>query len=250
MLTVGWAFAAGAMLRQAERLDVIANNLANAATAGYKAQAVGFDRLLAAALVPTSAFDAPAAMTTVLAARTSTDFAPGPVLETGRPLDAAIDGPGYFVVQGPRGPELTRGGAFTRDAQDRLVTLDGLPVLGADGRPVALPAAGTARLTPDGTVLVNETPAGQLLLVDVPGVRLGRAGGARFVPAGGTPLAPAPVRLVPGALEGANVNPILALVELVDVLRTYEAAQRAVRQIDDTVGRAINDVGRLSGGTA
>jgi flagellar basal-body rod protein FlgG len=250
MLTIGWAFAAGAMQRQAERLDVVANNLANAATGGYKAQVVGFDRLLAAALVPASAFDAPAAPPTVLAARTGTDFSPGPVTQTGRPLDAAIEGPGFFVVEGRRGPELTRNGAFTRDAQGRLVTLDGLPVLGADRRPVTLPAAGAARLTPDGTVVVNGAPVGRLLLVDVPTARLGRASGPRFVPTPDTPLVPAPVRLVPGALEGSNVNPILTLVELVDVLRTYEAAQRAVRQIDDTVGRAINDVGRLSGGTA
>jgi flagellar basal-body rod protein FlgF len=250
VLTVGWAFAASAMQRQAERLDAIANNLANLSTAGYKAQAVGFDRLLAAALAPVSAFDAPAAPPTVLSARTTTDFSPGPVIETGRALDAAIEGPGFFVVEGPHGPELTRAGAFTRDGQGRLVTLDGLPVVGADRRLVQLPSAGEVRLTPDGSVLVNDAPAGRLLLVDVSSAQLRRGEGARFVPSARTALVPAAVRVLPGALEGPNVNPVRALVELIDVLRTYEAAQRAVRQIDDTVGRAINDVGRPPGGTA
>lgn len=250
VLTVGWAFAASAMHRQAERLDAIAHNLANAATTGFKAAGVAFDALLASAIVPASLGDAGGAPPRVLAARTAIDLRPGPILATGRPLDAAIEGPGFFVVAGPRGPELTRAGAFTRDAQGRLVTLDGLPVLGEDRQPVALPPAGEVRLAADGAVLGDGAPVARLLLVDVPVGRLRRTEAARFRPAPGTALGPAPVRLIPGALEGANVNPVLALVELIDALRIYEAAQRAVRQIDDTVGRAIHDVGRLTGGSA
>jgi flagellar basal-body rod protein FlgG len=234
---------------QTERLAVLANNLANVNAAGYKADHPEFFQLLtspraAGSVSPTgSAAPLPEAAGEV---NTRTDFTGGAIRETGNALDLALDGPGFFVVRAPGGPRLTRAGTFTRSSAGQLVTLDGLPVLAPGGQPVTLPDRGRIAVDERGQISVDGAQVGALQIVEPPSLeRLQKESGTRFVVPPDVPTPPAAATTVrQGAIELSNVNPILTLVEMIDALRVYEAAQRSARSVDDTLRRAVNDVGR------
>lgn len=237
---------AAAMMAQGERLAVLANNLANASATGFRADAVGFFQPLtspraAGSGTPTD----PAAPLAPPSFRTRIDLTAGAMHDTGNALDLAIDGEGFFVLGGPDGPRLTRAGAFTRTRDGLLAAPDGAPVLDTGRQPVRLPGRGAIAVDESGAISVDGRPIGRLLIVTAPTDRLLRQGGVRFaLPEGVAPNPLAGARVRQGALETSNVNSVLTLVEMIDALRVYEAAQRATRGIDETLGRAVNDVGR------
>jgi flagellar basal-body rod protein FlgG len=244
----GLQSAAAAMHAQGERLTVLANNLANVTTAGYKADHPEFFQLLtspraAGSVSPTGPAAPPELPGEV---QTRTEFTTGPMRETGNPLDLALEGRGFFVLQTENGQRLTRAGTFTRSAEGLLSTPDGAAVLGADSRPITLPERGRVSVDEHGTLSVDGSPAATLRIVDTESLeRLRKEGGTRFVVPEDLALAPAQgVTVRQGAIEMSNVNPILTLVEMIDALRVYEAAQRSARSVDDTVRRAVNEVGR------
>jgi len=248
----GLQTAASAMDAQNERLAVLANNLANATAAGYKADQPEFFQLLtspraAGSVSPTgSAAPLPELPGVV---HTRIDFSSGPVRETGNPLDVALEGRGFFVVRGDNGNRLTRAGTFTRLSDGSLGTHDGLTVQGADGRPVAVPERGRLEIDERGNVSVEGTQMGTLMIVEPRELtKLHKEAGTRFsVPADLDVPTATDVTVRQGAIEQSNVNPILTLVEMIDALRVYEAAQKAARGVDETVSRAVNDVGRPTG---
>ena len=137
MLRGIYAAAAG-MINQRERLDVISNNLANISTTAYKrSQPVsrGFYQIFAEEVVRFPSLRGsqavPGGGSTLDA--TADDFSPGPLVDTGNPLDVAIDGPGFFVVRAPAGERYTRAGNFSLNPEGQLVTQNGEPVLGEQG---------------------------------------------------------------------------------------------------------------------
>jgi flagellar basal-body rod protein FlgG len=166
--------------------------------------------------------------------------------ETGNPLDLALEGRGFFVLQTENGQRLTRAGTFTRSAGGLLTTADGAAVLGADNRPITLPERGRVSVDEQGNLSVDGSPAATLRIVDAENLeRLRKEGGTRFAAPEDLALTPArDVAVRQGAIEMSNVNPILTLVEMIDALRVYEAAQRSARSVDDTLRRAVNEVGR------
>jgi flagellar basal-body rod protein FlgG len=233
---------------QTERLAVLANNLANVAAAGFKADHPEFFQLLtsprAAGSVSPTGSAAPLQQAHG-AVQTRTVFTPGAIRETGNTLDLALDGPGFFVVGAPEGQRLTRAGTFTRSPAGQLVTLDGLPVLGTGGQPLTLPDRGQISVDERGQVSVDGGQVGALNIVEPAVERLQKEAGTRFVAPPDVPLSPATATSVrQGAIELSNVNPIVTLVEMIDALRVYEAAQRTARGVDDTLRRAVNEVGR------
>ena len=246
----GLKTSAQAMDAQAERLAVLANNLANVGAVGFKAEHTSFFQLLPSprAAGSVSPSDPAAPLLARATPRTATDFSPGPLRETGNPLDVAIEDNGFFVVGSAEAPRLTRGGAFTRNRDGQLAMPDGTPVLDASRQPIRLPEQGAVRIDATGAVLADGAPVAQLLIVEPPDLRrLTPQGNTRFLAPADVPLEPAPnARVVPGALEQSNMNPVLGMVEMIDALRIYEAAQKAARAADETLGRAINDVGRTS----
>jgi flagellar basal body rod protein FlgG len=236
------------MEAQGDRLAVLANNLANVTTAGFKADRLEFFQPLFsphAAGPVTSA--GPAAPFPAAVTRTRTEWSAGPMRQTGNPLDLAFDGAGFFVVSTSAGPRLTRAGAFTRGTDGLLTAADGAPVLARNMQTMRLPESETVTVDATGMVRAGTTTVGQLLIVaprDPSG--LVKDGSTRFAPPEGLSLDPASdPQVVQGALEQSNVNPVLTLVEMIDALRVYEAAQRAAKSLDETLGRAVNDVGRL-----
>lgn len=244
--------AAWGMNAQVERLVVLANNLANLTTTGYKADHTEFSQFLTsptpAGLLPPNGPagpPSPISMQMPMTARMVTDHSQGMLRETGNPLDFALNGPGFFVLDTPAGPRLTRAGSFTRSPHGLLAAGDGAPVRSRSGT-IAI-QDGTVTVTSEGELLVNGQSQGHLLIVSPSNLTaLTKSGGTRFIPSETEPLAAAHTAVVrQGALESSNVNPVLSLVALIDAMRTYEAAQRAALSADETLARAANDVGRV-----
>ncbi|MFQ5340561.1 MAG: flagellar hook-basal body protein [Anaerolineae bacterium] len=250
--------AASGMIMGVLRQGLIAQDVANANTPGYKqvslpptrATQLNLHRLSTAQTTASTPAVGPAG-TGVYPAPMETDFGQGVLQSTGRSLDVALEGEGFFQVQTPEGVRFTRDGRFHRDAAGNLVTTQGYLVLSANSQSVQLPQAGEVVIARDGTVSVDEQAAGRLGIFQVPVVSLQRAGENLFVstPVPGqapaaTPQPATDVRVRQGFLEGSNVDIAGTLVEMMSVARTYEASQRLVQVQDEVLARTM-DVGRL-----
>ncbi len=211
--------------------EVTANNLANANTDAFKA-----DRLSARVL---SGTDHPVPVE-------KTDLEQGRLRDTGRPLELSLEGPGFFVVRTSRGERLTRGGSLRLDGAGLLTDAEGHPVLGMDDGPIVVNGAKVDVLA-DGTVLVDRAPAGHLQVVTVADTAaLRKEGGGRFVPAGPLQAVAETETVVrQGAVEEANLDPLLSMVELVNIQRGYAANIDALKAMDSVLGAVTNEVGKV-----
>jgi flagellar basal-body rod protein FlgF len=237
----GLYVAAEGMAARQKAQDVLAMNLANVNTTGFKADRPVFETALQRTLyrvegtgaTPIGTLSAGALLTT-----TYTDLQPGPLMRTGNPLDVAIEGEGYFAVQTPAGIRYTRNGAFSLNAEGILITREGFPVLGTQGV-IRLPRNATLEIGEDGSLRIDGRVVDRLQIVqgtmrkDTNGWLVGNA----------TPVATP--RLITGMLEGANVNIVREMVEMIEYLRAYETHQRAIQAQDETLGRAINEIARI-----
>jgi flagellar basal-body rod protein FlgF len=225
----GLYIAASGMLAEQRRQDQIANDLANSATPGYKADRTtqtSFNSLLLANSVTGAVIGAQG--TAVEVDSVQTDFTPQPARDTGEPLDFAVVGEGFFAVQSAAGVRYTRNGQFTADAQGRLVTAQGDPVLGRNGRPLAVGSDG--RVDPR--------------LVQVVALTDPRKEGDSLV--SGTPAAGGAVGQVrAGALEASGADATRAMVDMITSMRAYEAGQKVIQTIDSTLGKATGQVGAV-----
>jgi flagellar basal-body rod protein FlgG len=231
--------AASGMVAHQSRIDTLANNLANVDTPGFKADLVTIDQ---SALPVDRLSDGSAPMSTVEVGRPGINQAPGVLKTTGNPLDLAILGSGLFVVETPQGERYTRAGNFVRDAEGFLATQDGFRVLGAGG-PVRVPDTGL-RVDANGRLAGGESLR---IVGDESLAGLVKVGGALFAVADGA--APPPERpeasIVQGQIEGSNVNVVMSMVEMLATMRTYEAYQKTIQALDQSVGQAANDLGRV-----
>ena len=209
-----------------QRQDVLANNLANASTTGFRAELQAFRA------VPVRG---DGASTRVYALETTTGYDPaaGPAQQTGRPLDVALQGNAWLAVQGFDGTEAyTRMGSLQVDAEGTLMTSGGRTVLG-DGGPIQLPPDSTPQIAADGTLTVRQpngslTPVGRLKLV-TPEAPLARGDDGLFRAAEGDLPADPNARLQDGALEGSNVNPIENMVAMIAAARQFEAQMKMLQ---------------------
>jgi flagellar basal-body rod protein FlgF len=241
----GLHIAASGMLVQQARHEAIANNLANADTTGYKADEVVFRTALDRAIwrLRDAQRGAPASDIGALSFGAEvdaviTDLRPAPITLTGRPLDVVIDGDGFFAVSTPQGERYTRDGAFRQAADGTLVTADGMPVLGTRG--IIRSADAALTIATNGDVLANGQVIDRLRVVQLRNAS--KEGASRFT-GGAQPLQQ--FNLQVGALERANVSVVQAMVEMIMAMRAYEASHRAVLAQDETLQRAVNDVGKV-----
>lgn len=215
-------------------LRVIANNIANASTTGFRTEGVTFSEYV-------SSLGQEHPSLSMAAGRVrDTDFAQATLTQTGGPFDLAIEGDGFFLIETINGQRLTRAGSFTPDANGDLVTMDGNRVLDAGGAPVFIPqGAGQVGIAADGTISVAGNPIGQIGLVmpDDPN-RLLREGGTMFAAPDG--FGPAPdARMVQGFLEGSNVNPIVQISRMIEVQRAYELGQTFMDKEDERIRNVL-----------
>jgi flagellar basal-body rod protein FlgF len=226
----GLYIAASGMLAEQIRQEQIANDLANSATPGYKsdrtAQAEFGELLLANSA---SGAQVGRQSTAVQVDAIETDFTPKPSRETGEPLDFAITGEGFFSVRTAQGVRYTRNGQFTLSPQGLLVTAQGDPVLGRGGR--------TVRVGDDGKV----DPRG-LEVVRLENPR--KEGDSMVV---GTPAGGAAGQVRAGALEASGADAARSMVDMIASLRAFEAGQRVIHTIDETLAKSASQVGSTGG---
>lgn len=209
-----------------QRQDVLAHNLANTSTVGFRAEMQAFRA------VPV---EGSGASTRVYALESTPgyDATPGVVSSTGRNLDVAMRGNAWLAVQGLDGTEsYTRGGSLDLTDDGTLVTTGGLTVLG-DGGPIQVPPNSAVSIAPDGTVSATaaggrSTPVGRLKLV-TPETPLQRGTDGLFRGADGDLTADATARLQDGALEGSNVSPVETMVGMIAAARQFEAQMRMLQ---------------------
>ncbi|MGD9967258.1 MAG: flagellar basal-body rod protein FlgF [Hyphomonadaceae bacterium] len=224
------------------RMDVAANNLANVATSGFKA-----DALLLEEAQGTNAHteEDPREIRFTRDIGVMHNMEQGPIAMTGNPLDIALEGDGFIIVEGPSGPLYTRDGAFTLTGEGRLVTSDGRAVLSSGGAPIVLdPQGETPSIGRDGAIRVAGVEAGRIGVASfaAPGA-LSKVGDNLWDAQGQQPGEFEGV-VIQGALEGSNVRPVVELTRLIEISRAYQSAAKIVSGADELRQRAIERLGR------
>ena len=232
---IGLSYQAG-LERQ---LDVVANNLANVSTPGYRGRQVMFDQYLNDQKGESNPYVSANDFGEYM------DTSPGSYAQTGRPLDVAIEGDGYFGVITGQGVKYTRAGSFTMNSVGEMVTLNGQRVADAGGSPITIPV-NTKKITvaSDGAVYADDQGVGQLMLVNFANPQsLKPIGNALF----DTKDQPVPVEnafIRQGMLEGSNVNGVREMTNMMEILRNYQSVQRMMQSEGDRMRSSIQ---RLSG---
>ncbi|HVE05676.1 MAG TPA: flagellar basal-body rod protein FlgF [Paraburkholderia sp.] len=232
-----------AMTGATQALDqqaVVANNLANASTTGFRAQLANF-RSVPMSFGDGSSVNDQTTRTYVLSATPGSDYTPGPIQQTGNPLDVAIQGPGWLAVQTPDGNEAyTRGGNLHVDENGQLVTANNLPVIG-NGGPIAVPPQSEVTIGKDGSISViapGDPPnaialVDQIKLVNPDENTLARGDDGLFHTVDGNPADPdQTVALAPASLEGSNVNPVAAMVSMITNARQFQLQTKMLQTAD------------------
>lgn len=214
-------------------MQIVANNIANAATTGFRQEGLVFSEHVAALREGASLSMAGATVR-------STSMVQGTLTLTGGPLDLAIEGDGFFLIETPQGERLTRNGSFTANGEGDLVTNDGYRVLDAGGAPIFVPPDATdLAVAADGTVSSQGRPLTQIGLYQ-PTDPLGliRENGVMFRSDAGAEPAESG-RIVQGFLESSNVDPIGQLTRMIEVQRAYELGQSFLDAENDRLQTAM-----------
>ncbi len=225
----------------ARQMDVIATNLANLETAGFKAENMIFQETL----TRTAEGEFLSLVHDVGFVR---DLSEGPMVGTQSPLDLAISGQGYFVIDTPDGERYTRHGVFQLDDGGKIVTTEGNPVLNTGGAPITVPLDTTSiTITRDGTVSANAQELGKIKLVSFENPQaLSKIGSGLYEAVGQSPEPDPDSEVLQGMVENSNVKGVIEMTRMIDTVRSYQAAakladtehQRILNAIDALVTTA------------
>ncbi|MEO0427901.1 MAG: flagellar hook-basal body complex protein [Pseudomonadota bacterium] len=220
------------------RMDVVANNIANLGTGGFRAQ-----RMMTSESVTSSGG---ASVSLPRMASALTDTGAGEMTPTGGALDFAIDGAGFFMLQDADGSRfLTRSGSFGIDAAGRVTDAAGAVLLDRGGAPVVLPPGdGPVAAAADGTLSRGEDILGAIGIWDTADTPA-RRGAARFEAPGDAAVLPE-VRVIQGMLERSNVSPVHELAQMIETSRTYALVQDLVEREDSRIRNVIETFARAS----
>jgi flagellar basal-body rod protein FlgF len=225
-------------------LQLAASNIANSDTVGFKVEQL---MVRTEAMAPLGVQMDPIAY--VLDQGIARDFGQGPMDQTGAPYDVAIDGDGFFSVQTAQGIRYTRDGRFTVNAENKLVTKNGDPVLSAGGAEIVLnPALPTPAIATDGTISQGTTQLGKLGVVRFEDLAaLEKAGDNLYSVKGDLAPAAAPdAQLRQGMVERSNVKPVLEITNLIEITRSYERVAQLMNQAQELASRAVERLGRAA----
>lgn len=231
-------------------LDVVANNIANINTTGYKADGSLFEEFLSSAA---RASGTGSRVSFVRDRGTWHDLSAGPTEQTGNPLNVAIDGSGYLVVQTPRGERYTRNGALQINGEGELVTSEGNPVLGDAGPIKFQPTDRQVTISADGTISVREGAAntdslrGKLRVVAFDDVKqMRKDGSSSFMTADGSQPQPTKAsRLIQGSIEKSNVRGVVEMTRMIEITRSYSQIAALLQQQHDLSSSSINKLAEV-----
>lgn len=228
-------------------LDVIANNVANVTTNGFKSRSTRFEEFISPKATGDTFPRADRRISYVIDKGTPLDLSPGAMERTGNPLDVAIKGDAFFVVRTPAGDRFTRNGSFEINGRGELVTSDGHAVQGENGPITFSSNESGAQIAPDGTVTTAQGQRGKVRLVTFANAQSLRNEGSNVF---SSPQAPQPAgnrgQLVQGVVERSNVKPVLEMSRLVEVNRAYTSIASMMSKQDELRRAAIQrlaDVG-------
>lgn len=228
-------------------LEVIANNVANVNTAGFKGEQLLFENYLRSGARADAFPRADRNVHYVIDPRTVTNFATGTIDRTGNDLDVALQGPGFLTVQTARGERFTRAGAFQLSAQGELVTNMGDRVL-TEGGPIAFTSAdGPIAIGADGTISTSQGVRGRLRIVQFQNeAALTKEGDNLFsAPPAARPEPARTTRVVQGAIERSNVQPVIEVARMIEVTRAYQSVTQMIERTQDLRRNAIERLAQL-----
>ena len=226
----------GAFRQQNRISHLIANNLSNAQTPGFKREVPVFHQILS---------DAAGRIHPGPVEGAKTAFQQGSIHKTGNPLDMAIEGEGFFKVKTPLGIRYTRAGSFILNKEKMLTNADGFPVLGKQGE-ITLSGQNIA-IGRNGTVKADGGEIGQIALVTFPDLEVLKKEGHTLYSSDfpETETEVQDPQLHQSSLESSNVNPIEEMVNFIDAMRSFESCLKVVQCHDEMDGRAVNELGRV-----
>ena len=227
-------------------MDIVANNVANVSTSGFKRIGIEFDTLLARP-APNQTLNF------VVDRATYRDAATGPIQPTHNPFDVAIQGPGYFQVSTPEGTRYTRVGSFALDPQGQLTTMAGHPVLGDGGQPITIPDTVTdINISGDGFITARTdngsslAELGKISVVKFDSEQAMQAQGKGLYSTSQTPTPSTDGSIVQGAIEQSNVQPVIEMTQMIKIMRAYEQTATLIRQENRRLEDAINTLARTT----
>ncbi len=234
------------LIAQQRALDVTADNIANASTPGFKAQRVLFSDWLS----PQHGSALPGGERTFAYAQdraTYRDYSPGALMQTGNPLDMAIDGIGFFTVRTPNGVKLTRAGSFGLMPDGTIADVNGNALLGTNGLPLQIAAGDTGiSIAGDGSIATSSGPIGQIAVVTAKDPNTLQAEGGRLFNSGSGTTPTASPSLIQGTVESSNVQPVLELTRMMNQLREFQFTAELVQSENDRVQGAIDKITKSS----
>lgn len=246
------------MLHEQHRMDVLTNNLANSATTGYKkegATAQAFDDILGYKIKDTSEYNIPKRMGTlhmgVKIGEGYTDYGQGAFRATENTFDLALSGSGFFTIEftnkaGEVSIKYGRDGSFTLNEAGNLVTKDGDYVLDTGGNHIQLDPLHGASVDRMGNIYQNDEFVAQIQITDFTDYNyLEKYGENLYQPVEGATEQPATAKVYSGYLEMSNVQVVSEMVELINVTRAYEANQKIIQTMDETLDKTVNNIGLL-----
>jgi flagellar basal-body rod protein FlgF/flagellar basal-body rod protein FlgG len=240
------------LLARTQALDTAANNLANAATNGFRAQRDSFRGILSSGF----SYDQIASGQSGsqvgnsvngfgILGGSAIDLGQGPMVTTANPLDLGLEGQGFFAIQTANGVRYTRDGSFMESSTGQLQTQQGEPVLDAQMQPITLPS-GATEVSSDGTLSVGGDVAGKIGVFNVPSAALTVEGTNRFVAAAGTTPTASDATVKQGAVEGSNQDSVHGTMDLMIVQRQAEMMQKALgvfnNDFDKTAAEELSKV--------
>ena len=235
--------AASGLQSRMEALDLVANNLANTTTGGFK-----LDREFYSLFTAADNEDDGASTKLPLIQKQWTDFSQGVLTPTGNALDLALTGKGFFAVSGPSGPLYTRNGSFQLSPSGQLTTSDGYAVRDTGGQPIQSQSQAPIEVGADGSITQSGQTLGQLQVVDFPDTSvLQKLGNSYFIPSDpkAVPVPATDTTVQQGKTENSNVAPAESAVRLVGLMRQFEMLQKAITITTDMNKQALTEVARV-----
>jgi flagellar basal-body rod protein FlgF len=242
--------AASGLHARMEALDLVANNLANAATGGFKLDREFYSLFSAG---ENSDINGDSGTKLPVLQKQWTDFSQGALMPTGNDLDLGLSGKGFFVVKGPSGPLYTRSGSFLLSPSGALTTVEGYPLQTTDGKDAQTNSQTPLEIASDGSITQDGDDLGQLQLVDFQDRSVLQKVGNNYFGVTDAKVKPLPatdVTVSQGKIESSNVSPAESAVRLVGLMRQFEMLQKAISITTDMNKKALDDVARVSGGGA
>jgi flagellar basal-body rod protein FlgF len=235
--------AASGMRTSLESLDLLANNLANTQTSGFKSDREFYDLYTSAVAHEAGAYD-PTQMPVIQ--KNWTDFSQGSLQSTGNPLDLGIQGQGFFAVNGPSGTLYTRNGAFLLSPTGQLTTQEGYAVRGVDGNPIRLDPAQSIEVNTTGGIRQGGQDVAQIQLTSFADQTALSKQGATYFQFNGSPndIKPGTGEIQQGKVENSNVGSAESAVRLISVMRQFEMLQKAIGVGTDMNKEAVEEVAR------